>query len=179
MSEQTKVWIFNSFFDLLKGLHYNKLTVQEISQHARISRRTFYRIFKSKDDLLQTYFEELLNKYLIVLKKNAPQNFEEFVNLFLGFWKEYIDQLKLLEKESLLTNMLSEYNKKLPQLYKSFPMMWHLTTSDDNEITVATWFIVGGLWNVFVGWLSEFDGDDKYDLSQAIIESIIRIGNYE
>ncbi|KRN13189.1 hypothetical protein IV48_GL000847 [Fructilactobacillus fructivorans] len=69
MSEQTKTWIFNSFFDLLIKSSYKKITIKEISQHAQISRRTFYRIFNSKDNLLQSYFEELLNNYLKMLKK--------------------------------------------------------------------------------------------------------------
>ncbi|WP_010022100.1 TetR/AcrR family transcriptional regulator [Fructilactobacillus fructivorans] len=178
MSEQTKTWIFNSFFDLLIKSSYKKITIKEISQHAQISRRTFYRIFNSKDNLLQSYFEELLNNYLKMLKKNTSQNFENFVKNFFDFWTNYTGRLKLLERENLLTIMLNEYNKKIPELYEAFPMMWHLKTSDNRETTVATWFVVGGLWNVFVGLLSEDDFYDNYDLSQVITETIFRMGNH-
>ena len=179
MSKQTKSSIIASFFELLQVMPYSKLTIKGISQNAGISRRTFYRFFKSKEDLLQDYFDNLLNDYLTTLKKYEPRDFENFIKLFFDFWKGNMNQLKLLEQRDLLTNMLSIYNKKIPQLYESFPTVWHLKTSNNKEIAVATWFIVGGLWNVFVGCLANDSTYDDYNLAKVINNTIFQMGEHD
>ncbi|MBZ9693497.1 TetR/AcrR family transcriptional regulator [Clostridium sp. M14] len=52
IAEQSKKWLIEALFDLMEEKPYSTITVKEISDKAQLSRRTFYRNFKVKEDLL-------------------------------------------------------------------------------------------------------------------------------
>ena len=50
MESQTRQWLEEALFDLLatkKSLH--NISIAELSEHAQIARRTFYRYYHSKE----------------------------------------------------------------------------------------------------------------------------------
>lgn len=53
MTEQTKEWVIDALFELLQTEELSHITVQEICDCAQISRKTFYRRFRSKNDVLK------------------------------------------------------------------------------------------------------------------------------
>ncbi len=61
MSKQNKEKILKSFFKLLEEKPYSEITIVDISIDASVSRKTFYRLFKNKENLLNTYIDQLLN----------------------------------------------------------------------------------------------------------------------
>ncbi|WP_164510481.1 hypothetical protein [Levilactobacillus fujinensis] len=52
------------------------------------SRRTFYRAFRDKDDLLDYYDREVGQRYLTALQQITPQKmvFKEVLTYFFTFW---------------------------------------------------------------------------------------------
>ena len=47
----TREYIFGAFYNLLKKQNYDNISVCDITNKAGVSRMSFYRNFKSKDDL--------------------------------------------------------------------------------------------------------------------------------
>ncbi|MFT8977736.1 helix-turn-helix domain-containing protein, partial [Liquorilactobacillus nagelii] len=52
LAEQSRAWLTEALFVLLQQENYNEITVKKIAEQAQLSRRTFYRSFKNKDELL-------------------------------------------------------------------------------------------------------------------------------
>ena len=65
--EQSRTWLVQSFFTLLSRQPFESITITQIAGQAQLSRRTFYRHFATKDELLQNYLETLLERYAQLL----------------------------------------------------------------------------------------------------------------
>ena len=75
MSKQNKEKILKSFFKLLEEKPYSEITIVDISIDESVSRKTFYRLFKNKENLLNTYIDQLLNDWVTYANKKNPQNY--------------------------------------------------------------------------------------------------------
>ena len=85
MSKQNKEKILKSFFKLLEEKPYSEITIVDISIDASVSRKTFYRLFKNKENLLNTYIDQLLNDWVTYANKKNPQNYEDLITLLFEF----------------------------------------------------------------------------------------------
>lgn len=59
---KTRQIIFEAFYSLMKEKQYEKITVQEIIDRANVGRSTFYSHFVTKDELLKSSIEHMLQK---------------------------------------------------------------------------------------------------------------------
>ena len=50
---QTRRWIIEALLELLKHKDYHDITVSQIVDKAKLGRRTFYRYFKTKDEVIE------------------------------------------------------------------------------------------------------------------------------
>ena len=69
MEYQTRQWLEEALFDLLatkKSLQ--NISIAELSEHAQIARRTFYRYYHSKEEVLTNYLDRLIQYYIIELQ---------------------------------------------------------------------------------------------------------------
>ena len=59
--QKTRNAIFEAFTRLISKKQYNKITIQEIIDEANVGRSTFYAHFETKEELLQTFCQELFD----------------------------------------------------------------------------------------------------------------------
>ena len=159
MEYQTRQWLEEALFDLLatkKSLQ--NISIAELSEHAQIARRTFYRYYHSKEQVLTNYLDRLIQDYIIELQTAKLTNFEDLVDLFFNYWSQYTEPLKILQDANLLVLILQRSYDKLSAAYTTVMAPWHVTNSNQRQITYDSRFIGGGLYNIFDEWLK---GDYK------------------
>ncbi|XCY66705.1 helix-turn-helix domain-containing protein [Streptococcus iniae] len=61
--------LIQALLRLMKNNNYQLITVSEISDEAQLSRRTFYRIYDSKNDILEDIFYQLSEDYKVLFTK--------------------------------------------------------------------------------------------------------------
>ena len=154
MEYQTRQWLEEALFDLLatkKSLQ--NISIAELSEHAQIARRTFYRYYHSKEEVLTNYLDRLILDYISKLQTEKLTNFEDLVNLFFQYWSQYTEPLKILQDANLLVFILQRFYDKFPAAYTTVMAPWHVTNSNQRQITYDSRFIGGGLYNIFDEWL--------------------------
>lgn len=159
MEYQPRQWLEEALFDLLatkKSLQ--NISIAELSEHAQIARRTFYRYYNSKEEVLTNYIDRLIQGYIIELQTEKLVDFEGLVNLFFQYWSQYTEPLKILQDARLQALVLQRWYDKLPAVYTSIKAPWHITNSTQRQINYDSRFITGGLYNIFDEWLK---GDYK------------------
>lgn len=60
----TKECIFTALLILMEKKPYEEITITDIAKKAGVSRMSYYRLYKSKDDILIQYFNEVFEELL-------------------------------------------------------------------------------------------------------------------
>lgn len=66
---QSKRWIMDSLIDLMNKKTFQDITISELVAHADLGRRTFYRHFTSKEEVLESYLNTLIKDFIVHLEK--------------------------------------------------------------------------------------------------------------
>lgn len=148
---RSKKEITDALLSLMQTAPYNEISVKQIIMEARLARKTFYRNFKSKDDVLFSYLKGILREYYDVVNTGMVNVLETIFS--------YVDKnrnlLQLLEKNNMLHVPLQCINEYLPLLHNRFFDMRRpagkLFKGLDSEYIMA--FNVGAIWNVVTLWI--------------------------
>jgi len=87
---------------LMDQYDYREITVTQIAQEARLSRKTFYRLFSGKDEILDLFFAAQAQAWAALLQARDIHHYWDAVQAFFDFWEQRRDLLALLEKNGLL-----------------------------------------------------------------------------
>lgn len=84
-AKKSQKWIMDALINLMDKMKYDKITVTAICYEASLDRRTFYRNFHSKHDVLEQYILCLKKEYLEYLNICNPKNEYSLTKIFLSF----------------------------------------------------------------------------------------------
>ena len=127
LTAQRQYELYMGFLELMRTMPYDKITVGRICEQASIPRRTFYRYFECKDDVLQWTLNRLLEDcYLDVMfdfQVSSAQIRERFARFF-EFWQRSENRWKLeclLDNHMSMRLIASSMQKKNDELAARFP----------------------------------------------------------
>ena len=82
---------------LLKEKKLESISITELAKNAGVSRNAYYRNYKSKDDLLNSYLDELIEKFSKTLNNYDPvSETKESWDAILSMIKDYHIQYQIL-----------------------------------------------------------------------------------
>ncbi len=149
---QSQEWIIASFYELLKKKSYSKITVSDIAAHALLDRRTFYRHFRTKEDVLKRYCAKITLELGDLIKESETFNKEVLTKSFFQFWKNHIEFIDLLQRDNMMYFLLSEMDTLLSILRSIIR-----PDIDESKITAETnyylSFFIGGYYNLLLKWI--------------------------
>lgn len=145
--------------ELLKYKDYKDIQMKEIAERANIGRRTLYRYFAYKDEIMNRIVRELMDDFADIVNLVNRMDLEGIAYAYFLFWEKNIEEMKLLKKAHLM--YLLEDN--LPELimevslktkYKSLSreewqeVMNQMTMEDRYNLCymLAGYFKVAQLW---------------------------------
>ncbi|AKG35565.1 TetR/AcrR family transcriptional regulator [Paenibacillus durus] len=118
---QTREWIFEAMLILLETTPYDQIKITSITKKAGVARQTFYRNYKSKDDIIIQYLNDIFKERLTIIKKWQGNNQNEVLtNLLFAHLKKHRDPiLKIIKAvpDYLLFERIEEFIKFLVHLY--------------------------------------------------------------
>ncbi|MBV4422097.1 TetR/AcrR family transcriptional regulator [Clostridium tyrobutyricum] len=171
IAEKSKKWLMDALLEIMQEKQYNKITIKEISDKAMLSRRTFYRNFNSKDEILSLKMQYICEEYILYFSNEHDLSYKNIVHIYFEFWKDHIDFLSALNKSNLLYLMLQKFNEHLPFIYRHFKGHLDLFENRDH-LEYALYFSSGGLWNVLLKWIKEGAEKTPMEMEYIIIDAI-------
>lgn len=158
---------------LMEKKPYKEITVSELAAYAQYDRRTYYRYFRSTDDVLSLHCAWILREMAaIMMEKGQLTPYSGFLSYF-EFWERHRDFLELLEKQKLLC-FLEECQNEV--IYQQVGLSVHddlpENLSDTPEFSqFAFYFTLGGLWTALVFWIRSGMKQTPEQLAQYILRS--------
>lgn len=152
---QSKRWLVSSSLCLMEKKSFSKITVSEIAEQAQLDRRTFYRNFSSKEDVLSFYIRGLSDEFVVALLNENTLTIPTILRIFFEMAEKYKSFLLNLKKENLLMFLLGSFNDLLPSIHALIEPKFQGNFEAEN-IEYVFAFNTGGFWNILVKWI---DGD--------------------
>lgn len=112
--------IIAGLFEAMKVDDFSLITVTQIAQEAEIGRKTFYRYFKNKEEVLERSVELLFLEYAAFEKNYFASDYETLIYYHFAFWRKYSKQLNILYKNDLMFYVFRQYQKHVPQLNAAY-----------------------------------------------------------
>lgn len=150
-SQRSQKMITDALLSLMKKYPYPEITVKQIILEAELARKTFYRNFTSKDDVLNSYIDSVILEYTQALTTKP----EDPLSVIFGFCEKKRRLLKLLDKNDMLHILLLRLNESLPRISRTTDMSGNpfIRMFGDLEPDYLIAFNVGAIWNVIFKWV--------------------------
>lgn len=154
-------YIINALFDLMKRKNYDSISITEITNKAGVGRNSFYRNFNSKEDIIKKWIQDTTNDFLetskISLKSDSVETY--FIKLF-SHLEKYKEEAILISKANLTHLLKNEFENKLLTIHK-------------NEFNnYKSYFLAGGIFNVYYYWLISGSKESPEELSKKLVNLI-------
>lgn len=150
---RSKKWIVEALITLMKEKEFKDITITEICSTADVVRRTFYRYYKTKEDVITEHMTLLYEQYLDQFCSTQAKGVSITYNYF-NFWMEHMELLQLLERNKLLPFIMLNYKKFIPKINDRFYTNL-LDNYSETDVEYYYLFIAGGLWKVMLKWIEK------------------------
>lgn len=144
-SEMMKSYIAESLLLLMSKKSYHKITICEIIEKAGVNRSTYYRNFKSKEDILSFWFSNIMEEYHDHVKTSI--DLYEFLCGMYNTLLNYKKQLLLIYKQGMFFIFLDTLNDFFSK------RIINLSRSEFFE-KFKIYFSVGAIYNSLMLWVS-------------------------
>lgn len=163
----TKDLFAKALIVLLNQYTYKDITITQISQEANLSRKTFYRTFQDKDELLQYIFTSIYQQCESEIIKKKAQHYWDVMQCYFDFWESHKNILDLFKNSDLLPLFFDgayHYSFQIFEYIRSKEVSEYLS----NELPYLLAYSVGGIHSLLIKWVED---DMKMD-SKIIINRL-------
>ncbi|ADY55825.1 regulatory protein TetR [Syntrophobotulus glycolicus DSM 8271] len=172
---QAQQWFINALLALMQKKPFNEIQVKELSKKADLDRRTFYRYFKSKEEVLSLHCRVVIEDFAKKILNKSELSFQAVTVSYFQLWHDHIDFLKLLKQN----NMIYFFADRMDQLiyeHVSLKVKPYMTGVNlDHKTRYHFFYGFGGLWHVLNRWISEEPRETPEEMGQIILEYITEI----
>ena len=147
---KSKDKIVKSLIELMETHEFEEITVKDISELAEVNRSTYYRNFKSKEDIIKYKLESIMDEYLKEFEKKTDKTKETYIRTILETFLKHEEFLKIIHKQNqsyILQKVLVNYfGDVLKDTYK--------------KERYQVYYHIGGIYNFTICWI-ENDMKDR------------------
>lgn len=137
---------------LMKTNDYALITVTQICQEAELSRRTFYRLYETKEEILHEYMQLLAAAFMERVAGTKPGHYEEVAVMYFVFWNEHAEFLRLLKKNRLLDLLYHMTENMAPVVFHKIKPQ---VSIDEETLSFLMSYSLGGLNAMLIRWVEK------------------------
>lgn len=144
---KNKSAIMNAYLALLQSKEDEQITIEQIAEATGMHRRTFYRYFHTKQEVLTYYLTYLFRQYIDDMHVEEGITFEKITYTFFAFSHQNCGILEIIVQNNMEVYLL--------ELFNSFSILLEplckQEETEENQYAVS--YRIGGFWNVMLKWL--------------------------
>ncbi|MBO7449976.1 MAG: TetR family transcriptional regulator [Clostridiales bacterium] len=152
IAERSKETIASAMLEVMKIYSYDEITVTQITQEAKLSRKTFYRHFNDKEQVLKHLFDSLYQECVEEIVRSGLSHYWDVVQCYFDFWEKHADVIKLMKKSGLLPVLFEEsYNRS----FEVFKIVRTPDIAKANEagLPYMLSYSIGGMQSMLMRWI--------------------------
>ncbi len=175
--EQSKEWIANAFFTLLKKKTYDAITISEIAKKADLSRRTFYRAFSCKQDIIAYMFEKIFPDYISSIKRLPIRNRNHLATAVVGFVNDHLEFFQCLKRNHLDYMIIDFFDSHLANGRDD---IWERSFCENSEVEqIFLMTISVEHYNIIRLWLELYDKKTPEEMSKLLSDALALFQHFQ
>lgn len=151
--EQSRQMIEEALFTLMREKPYAEISVSEIAKRADVARRTFYRLYQGKDDVIPAYFDKLCENYQNSCTPIEGYAVEQIATEFFSFWYQHKAFLLLIYQSGLESMLYLGINRASERVIRS--RIGEHPLQQMPELIYFIEYSTGGFINLLYRWIRE------------------------
>lgn len=169
--------ITDSLLLLMRERPYDEISVKQILLESKLAKKTFYRNFESKDDVLLSLIRKSIRDYFFVVDAGNT----DVLTAIFTFAAQNRDLLMILDKNDMLYVVQKCLNEniglhKSGQISETNPFI-RLFSGLDSEYLIS--LNIGAVWNVISLWVHNGMKESPGHLKDTIHQYIKRLSLHE
>ncbi len=161
---QVKMKITEAMFELMHEKSVSDITITELITRAHVARASYYRNYSSKEDIIETLMEDVLEYYRQGIIENEP--FLSYGNILRSFrffqaFGSYLLDLYRSDFAHILMEKLNQFHESL---------MGEMPASSINRYEIYAY--MGALVNVGIRWLQDGEKETPEEMAEFMMRSI-------
>lgn len=156
IAEDSRKKICTALIKLMKIYDYREITVTQLSQEAELSRKTYYRLFCDKDEVLLELFFGLYSECAKELNARDVGQYWDLMQTYFDFWEKRRELLVILEKNGLLPRLFDYvYKEAYRNAGNIFPAVVKAGESKNNTeiLPYLLSYSIGGMNGLLIKWV--------------------------
>lgn len=113
---RSRAMLREALLDLMREGPYRAITVTQLCERAQVGRKTFYRNYEEKDEVLREYLAELASGFIEALSAQAPFSDEIFARTMFTYWKPYAELFRVLAVSGQFRFVMREFDRVVGQI---------------------------------------------------------------
>ncbi|BBF41937.1 transcriptional regulator, TetR family [Lachnospiraceae bacterium KM106-2] len=176
VSRQSQCWIEDALLQLMQREKYEEITIKEIAANAGLSRRSFYRNFNSKDQVIESYFSKIWKEYVEGIRKQQNLSLPNVAYVFFETMSRHIEFLELIQQQNLFGILLKATDI---MILEPFYEMKGSNLQESKEcIDYALAFSTGGFLRIMEKWIQD-KPHKKPEAMAEIVAKFLAIASYQ
>lgn len=169
-SAKRQMEVENALYELLKKKNYDDITVTELCAIVNMPRKSFYRYFDEKADVINSLLDRTILKYGSFFNNEKKRFFKKELENFFEFWYQNRELLEILDKNNLISNLFFSVSR-FP-INDIIHVSKYLPNDSETLRTKIFEFTIFGLLFEVINWYKEgfkTDISDMVDLTARIL----------
>lgn len=151
---RSKKMLSDALIELLHQKSFNAISVGELVETADLSRRTFYRLFSTKEEILLYHIGQLWQEEVPKLYAQEDKSFYTTCSFFFHFWHQY-REIALILYQNELYGVLQKFLMNISDDVYSHQKKDYPIQNNPDAFAYVMSYTCGGIGNVVWKWASE------------------------
>lgn len=142
--------ITDALFELLKKNSFEKISITELTQKAGVARLSYYRNFKSKEDIVEQFFDHEFKNFMDELAKQdqSQVSLRSIMILSFSYWQKKHQQIRMLVRDGQIDLIYLSFQKNMQLILQRYQEQFSLTQRQAE-------FVEGGIMIVLLEWIQD------------------------
>ncbi len=173
--KQTKDSIAESLVSLIENNNYDEITIQEVASGCNISRRTVYRHFWTKDEILSYSFRSCLIKLADYISLQDTKDLHKLCLTYFKFWEENMDRLIMMNDAGVLFRFGSEFDSLVSVIADRMLSRASGVPLSPEEISMFRYkfaYETAGFWQITEIWSQEQPRRSAEEMAEIMVKIV-------
>ena len=152
ISEKSKKRMANALFTIMEQYDLRDITITQIAQASGLTRRTFYRLFDAKEDVLQYQYELWFTEIYERVKAEKRHSYWDVAQCYFDFCEKNREALLLMKKQNIIGDFFSYIESNTLQVFESVHSK-EIAQRNPTELPYLMAYSVGGMFSMLNKWI--------------------------